>query len=477
MGLPFIHTLSLSSGFYVYDVNMNKILKVPKNIYQKLRNWNDDEITSDNEIKKLKELGFLKDNRVNIVEHPATKYLEYYLGSNVEQLVLQVTQNCNLRCKYCLYTEDSGYNNRKHSNKRMSWETAQKALDFYLMHSKSVNPLLIGFYGGEPLLEISLIEKCVNYVKDKHTGKDVQFNLTTNGTLITESVASFLVKNDFSVMISFDGPKEIQNSSRILKDSETGSYEVVIKNLKALKDKYPEYYSKRVSFNTVLYSGGHFKDIDNFFNQESLFEDAKLMCSFTAGTYIDKKNNMSQVYMEEYYYTIFLVFLHKVGWFGKQESPSRLLRKQENIIGNIEELELDVSKYSSLPSKWHRSGPCIPGVFRMFVSVEGKIYPCERVSELSDVACIGDISTGIDNQKVIECLNIERFTKDKCKDCWAYRLCGLCVTSLDCFTELCGKCLEEKCIEFKCEQEETLKDYIALKELGYDFEKNYLEEE
>ena len=53
---------------------------------------------------------------------------------------MQVTQNCNLRCKYCVYS--GSYSNRVHSNKRMSFETAKSAIDFLYAHS-SMTTLII----------------------------------------------------------------------------------------------------------------------------------------------------------------------------------------------------------------------------------------------------------------------------------------------------------------------------------------------
>ena len=84
-----------------------------------------------------------------------------------------MTQQCNLRCEYCAY---SGiYDNRTHSNKRMSFETAKKSIDFFLDHSRDSESIAFGFYGGEPLLEASLIEKCIDYINKNVEGKEVNY--------------------------------------------------------------------------------------------------------------------------------------------------------------------------------------------------------------------------------------------------------------------------------------------------------------
>lgn len=62
------------------------------------------------------------------IEYPQGTNLEEILNNCMRIMTLQVTQNCNLRCKYCVYS--GSYSNRVHSNKRMSFETAKVPLIF-----------------------------------------------------------------------------------------------------------------------------------------------------------------------------------------------------------------------------------------------------------------------------------------------------------------------------------------------------------
>lgn len=112
-------------------------------------------------VEDLKNNGYLSSNRVKETEHPATELLPYYINNKINFITLQITQNCNLRCSYCVYS--GKYKNRAHSQKTMSKETAQKAIDYYISHSRDTKNLSIGFYGGEPLLCIDMIEYCVDY--------------------------------------------------------------------------------------------------------------------------------------------------------------------------------------------------------------------------------------------------------------------------------------------------------------------------
>lgn len=61
------------------------------------------------------------------------------LNNDLHMLILQVTQNCNLRCKYCIYS--GSYINRRHNNKRMDFTIAKKAIDYYIRHSSQLQKL------------------------------------------------------------------------------------------------------------------------------------------------------------------------------------------------------------------------------------------------------------------------------------------------------------------------------------------------
>ena len=129
--------------------------------------------------------------------------------------------------------------NRVHTNKRMSLETAKRAVDFYYDHCKNAKSVQIGFYGGEPLLEIEMIKEIVEYSKVLFRGKDLTFNMTTNASLLDEDKIDFLATNDFNLTISLDGPEEVQNSGRKFAGSLKGTYQKVIDNISKIEERHP----------------------------------------------------------------------------------------------------------------------------------------------------------------------------------------------------------------------------------------------
>ena len=116
----------------------------------------------------------------------------------------------------------------------MDFETAKKAIDFYLKRSEKADQLALSFYGGEPLLEFELIKKCVSYILQRKGDKKILFTMTTNGTLMTEDVIEFLVKYEFNLMISLDGDKKSHDINRRFKTGK-GSFDIILENLSRLK--------------------------------------------------------------------------------------------------------------------------------------------------------------------------------------------------------------------------------------------------
>ena len=103
------------------------------------------------------------------------------IDHNLAQLILEVTQRCNFRCKYCIY--NSSYEgNHDFSAANMSWDTAKQAIDYLFAHSAERKNIYLTFYGGEPLLQFDLIKQATLYAQNLATqeSRNLYFNLTTN---------------------------------------------------------------------------------------------------------------------------------------------------------------------------------------------------------------------------------------------------------------------------------------------------------
>lgn len=367
MHKPFIHCFKTAKEYYVYDVNTDKIIQVSFETYNFLENniWDE---KAEREIEKLINEGYLKRTRVEEVKHFATDFLESYLENRMNQLVLQVTQKCNLRCSYCVYSGD--YKNRNHSQKEMSWETAKEAVDYLYGHSMSSEDIYISFYGGEPLLMFRLIKEVVEYVKREYCQRTVHFNLTTNGTLFTPEIVQYFIKNNIQIMFSLDGPKEVHDKNRIFAGSNRGSFEKLRDSMKMIYSMDRKYYKKNVSFNTVLDPQNELRTIYEFLDKDRLLSKNLSRISVLNDNYTDKQCEFSGEFVEEQEYEYFKCFLSKLKRINEKFVARAVKEEFDNEMREIkqheEKMQEEISKVN------HHSGPCIPGAKKNFCNSRRK---------------------------------------------------------------------------------------------------------
>lgn len=461
---PFIHLLETPYGKYVYDLNKSSVIKVPDAVYDYLQDMISEPDTQVRAyLEDLKNQGYLKEKHIKVSEHSVTEYYPSFVRHNLGQLTLQITQRCNLKCEYCVYS--GNYYNRAHANRTMPFEMAKKAIDYFISHSRDSSNFGISFYGGEPLLEFDLIKKCVAYADSRSEGRKVTYNFTTNGTLLTEEKYDFLVEHDFAILVSLDGPEEVHDRHRVFSGSSVGSFHQMFCNLKNFKEKYPKYYAEKISFNTVLDPSFPIKEICDFTRKNELINQSIILSSVINGVQAKDEIHYSEQFKEEYEYEKFKVMLWKLGRLERTDIPPLMQRH----FGEMKRLAVGFERIilNELPDKGHRGGPCIPGVRKLFVDVDGKLFPCERVSETSEVACIGHIDEGIDEEKALQLLNIEWLTSENCRNCWAYLLCPTCFTHADDEGRLSKEKQMRECQGWRMQIEDDIKDYLVLNELGY----------
>ena len=151
--------------------------------------------------------------------------------------VLNVTNQCNLSCTYCYeYSEDKIVDTTNGAQpKFMSEETARKSVDMLMNESGDNRVVHVSFFGGETLMNYPVLSRVVPYAREQAEarGKRVEFNLTTNATLLTGEMIGFLAEHDVSVTVSIDGPREMQNRFRVFHDGR-GSYDVLLPRVREL---------------------------------------------------------------------------------------------------------------------------------------------------------------------------------------------------------------------------------------------------
>ena len=171
-----------------------------------------------------------------------------WIKGNARHITFIVTENCQLRCKYCYITG-------KNSIKKMSFDIAAKSVDMILDMPQLVfgnEGVVWEFIGGEPLMEIDLIDRICDYIKIRMFEMNhpwfnsYRISISTNGLLYSSpKVQKFIEKNSkhLSIGISIDGNKEKHDSQRIFPNGE-GSYEEVLRNVKLWLAQFPEATTK-----------------------------------------------------------------------------------------------------------------------------------------------------------------------------------------------------------------------------------------
>ena len=134
---------------------------------------------------------------------------------DIKFLVLWVTGDCNLRCRYC-YASD------KTDKDYMSFEVAKKAID--LCNKKKIKLQLAG---GEPLLNFNLIKEIYDYIKSNDIPAILQ--MQTNGSLIDEGIAQGIRDMRIAMGVSLDGPIDINEKLR-------GASSEVLNGIRLLKE-------------------------------------------------------------------------------------------------------------------------------------------------------------------------------------------------------------------------------------------------
>ncbi|KYG67457.1 radical SAM/SPASM domain-containing protein [Bdellovibrio bacteriovorus] len=151
---------------------------------------------------------------------------------NIRQLILNVTQICNLKCTYCAAGGDGSYGSPQ---TRINVEKTLPQIKFFLERIAEGETFKIQFLGGEPLLYPDGIQEIGNYVRMIAAERNItaQFGIVTNGTLITDRALEVLTSLNMGVTVSIDGPAEINDRMRPAKNGQ-GSTAMTLAGLKKL---------------------------------------------------------------------------------------------------------------------------------------------------------------------------------------------------------------------------------------------------
>ncbi len=456
---PFIKQFKTPMGYFFYDVNKNNIIKIDKSLYEYLEKIEAgipvaEEANIEKVVAQLRQLGYLSSKRPNEIYNKSCDYIEDYINNCQENVLLQITQDCNFRCRYCAFSGD-GVLEREHQHKSMDFDIAKRALDYVLERSKFSEHMNIGFYGGEPLIKFDLIKDILEYVRKCAPNKDFLFGMTTNGYFLKDYILEYLIENEFELLLSLDGPEQIHNKNRKLASNGKGTYNIVYNNLKNIYYNYPEYV-KKIKINAVMDPETSYFDTYEFFQNDEILKNFNVALS----NLDDSRLDMSYYYNDD---NIEIIESKKLKQTLKN---SGILSEGNNVRSYIdkgaEEFGKSLSNKDPIPNVFHHNGPCMAGYMKLFVDINGNLWPCEKACDHSENMRIGNIFDGYDMNNIKKVMNIGQLTVDECKNCWAMRFCGLCAVYADNFKCYSKEMKLRYCKQVKDDTLASLKKYATM---------------
>jgi uncharacterized protein len=435
-GKPFYLKFSTKRYKYVYDTITNKIFRVDNLVYEILDDFfvlsREDlvrkyspthsiyQIESAREKiseKVKKEDCFFPKKPIGMKLPMNEKMLFSFYDGDLEDLILNVTEQCNMRCKYCSFSGAYFYE-RNHQDNSMSFEMAKKVVDFFRTHSRKREKVYYTFYGGEPLLSFPLIKKIVDYVKSTERDRQVYFGTTTNGTLLKDDLIDFLIENKFLLTVSLNGPEQVHDHYRIFANGNP-TFNTIINNLKRIRDTDEHYYNRNMAFNATICPPYDLAGLMNFFETHDLTEGHSIRTNFVEPNDTSFFDQFEQEDLDL-----------SDGWKELNALYIEKIAKGERVNGFVSSffekgmMRLYQRPMLNLNGEIHLTGMCTPGVRRLFVSPEGKFHICEKIGYH---LLIGDVESGFDFERIGSLLN--RFisiSQRDCTQCWAMRLCSAC---------------------------------------------------
>ncbi len=192
----------------------------------------------------LEEKGVIitRNNQSNISDSYTQRF--DYLSNGITLHIIAPTLRCNHSCIYCQANsrplEAKGYD--------MDEDTAKAVVDFIFQTPSKF--ITIEFQGGEPLANFPVIKYIIEYAKEKNKSskrnlngfylgdKGLAFTIVSNLTMMDEDILNYILSNRIRINTSLDGPEELHNKNRPMRNGK-GSYEELVHWLDILKKNDP----------------------------------------------------------------------------------------------------------------------------------------------------------------------------------------------------------------------------------------------
>ncbi len=366
-------------------------------------------------------------NRLNSASRQSAQKIELY------KLMLDLTDDCNLDCHYC-------YASKYYKKQNMSEETIEKVISKFFLSDSIAGVGRIVFFGGEPLLNLAGMEYIINRLEELFAKGKIsylpRFNIITNGTIYSERISQLFKKYQMGILVSCDGPPELQNDQRPFRGSRKGSYDVVARNIKKMISDGLYVGVECTVTKRGIEAGYTHAKFKNFFLNEFNLEN--LSCVPENMTSPEKKMDFFPKFYENTnpYYDALENLEYQNEMF---EIPYRLLTKKPLLYA------CGLARYS------------------FHILANGDLYPCQLIAGMKEFK-ITDIDSF--NDSFLHKNNwIERYNEHsgKCDSCWIKPLCKFCparqILESNCYT-----LPESRCARQREQMEDLIKRIVKLRQ-------------
>lgn len=444
--IPLAKLFKTQSGYYLYDPGTNKLFKCRDVTFAVLSAFlapdgaapladllfkydNDILVAALDEIKETIRKERILSMDPDLIRFDALHFsdLENQITNHLGQLILEVTESCNLGCAYCVYNGNV-LETRNHGLHHMDFATARKGIDYVCAHSSAHRNPAITFYGGEPLLRFAFIRRCVRYARKVFERRDLSFALTTNGTLITPQIADFLAKENFGVTISIDGPREIHDEYRTDKHG-NGSFEPAMEGLKILVNAYGPKVDQLLNLSMVYtppFSSQRLQRISSLWQDHPWIGKMPAVITYPHAGSIPLTHLPARG-LEPEDLALDVWAMQTCLADTEEKRPYNPLAKSIVDRALIKLFRRPI--FEAPVHTIHLNGCCVPGARKIHLAADGALHLCERVHMAPPA--VGHIASGLDSN-LIRRIFVDDYAKksiDHCARCWAHRLCGLCYSA------------------------------------------------
>lgn len=385
------------------DINSFLIYKELKSGYSIAFNKNTNEtVLIKGEINK-----FSSEELTSLFEFTQTES-QFDARKVLSTIVINVTEACNLRCKYC-----SRYKGHYDIKQTITLDLLKDILYKASLYANEIGEkVVVQFHGGEPLTQFGLIRKAIE--ENQESNSNLDFRIQTNATLLNEEILLFCKEYDIHLGLSIDGPPELNAVTRKFKNGRNinSSIERIIPLIKKYLPRHT------ISCLCVLSAANaHYaEDVLEYVFNNSIDDVSILPLYPDFSNCITDDNHLipRTVDMVKFSSTVFDIWVSELRK-GHVVSIPNFQIWFWNLMGNNANYLLN-------------STSCGVGQSLIFIDKDGEIYPCgpfsyEKKFSMGNITSISSINEIRDSEIFKSFLRRTVNNIVECKDCVFQGIC------------------------------------------------------